>query len=40
MRTINMTFEDKEFEKIVKEKNKVKSSWEKFLLSLIEEKKK
>jgi len=40
MKTLNVPFEDREFEKILKEKNKSKSSWGKFLLSLIEGKKK
>jgi hypothetical protein len=32
MKTLNLTFEDKDFEKMKKKKDKLKLTWEKFFL--------
>lgn len=36
MKTLNITFENQEYEKLVKVKNKEKMSWHDFILALVE----
>ncbi len=36
MKTLNITFEDKEYKKLVREKNKINTSWHDFILQLVE----
>ena len=36
MKTLNITFDDKEYKKLVREKNKINLSWHDFILQLVD----